>query len=134
MRRIVLASHHKLADGMKDTIQFLSGMNHVYAISAYVDETRIEEQIDELFKIFDDSDEIFILTDMMGGSVNQKFYGMMNEHTHVICGMNLPLALTLALQPENELTDEQVAKLVAEARKQLIYMNTYQLSDMNDDE
>lgn len=134
MRRVVLASHHTLAEGMMDTIQFLSGMNNVYAISAYVDEKRIEDQIEELFKTFDYGDEIFILTDMMGGSVNQKFYGMVDDHTHVICGMNLPLALTLALQSEADLTKEQVNQMVEEARNQLIYMNTYQLSDMNDDE
>lgn len=134
MRRVVLASHHTLADGMKDTIQFLSGVNNVYAISAYVDEKRIEDQIEELFKTFDQTDEIFILTDMLGGSVNQKFYGMVNDHTHVICGMNLPLALTLALHSEVDLTKEQVNQMVEEARNQLIYLNTYQLSDMNDDE
>ena len=58
----------------------------------------------------------------------------MNDHVHVICGMNLPLALTLALQPEGRLTAAQVADIVAEARNQLIYMNTYQQSENDDDE
>ena len=68
MRRIVLASHHQMADGLKDTLQFLSAMENVSAISAYIDETLIEDQIDKLFNEFDEEDEIFILTDMLGGS------------------------------------------------------------------
>lgn len=123
-----------MADGLKDTLQFLSAMENVSAISAYIDETLIEDQIDKLFNEFDEEDEIFILTDMPGGSVNQKFFGRMNDHVHVICGMNLPLALTLALQPEGRLTAAQVADIVAEARNQLIYMNTYQQSENDDDE
>ena len=123
-----------MADGLKDTLQFLSAMENVSAISAYIDETMIEDQIDKLFNEFDEEDEIFILTDMLGGSVNQKFFGRMNDHVHVICGMNLPLALTLALQPEGRLTAAQVADIVAEARNQLIYMNTYQQSENDDDE
>ena len=123
-----------MADGLKDTLQFLSAMENVSAISAYIDETLIEDQIDKLFNEFDEEDEIFILTDMLGGSVNQKFFGRMNDHVHVICGMNLPLALTLALQPEGRLTAAQVSDIVAEARNQLIYMNTYQQSENDDDE
>ena len=123
-----------MADGLKDTLQFLSAMENVSAISAYIDETLIEDQIDKLFNEFDEEDEIFILTDMLGGSVNQKFFGRMNDHVHVICGMNLPLALTLALQPEGRLTAAQVADIVAEARNQLIYMITYQQSENDDDE
>ena len=134
MRRIILASHHTLAEGMKDTLQFLSGMENVYAISAYMDEKKIEDQIKEVFNNFNEEDEVFVLTDMFGGSVNQKFFGMMSERIHVICGMNLPLALTLALQPEEQLTKEQVAAFAEEARQQVIYMNTYQMSDGEDDE
>lgn len=94
----------------------------------------MKHQIDKLFNEFDEEDEIFILTDMLGGSVNQKFFGRIECHVHVICGMNLPLALTLALQPEGRLTAAQVADIVAEARNQLIYMNTYQQSENDDDE
>ena len=71
MRRIVLASHHQMADGLKDTLQFLSAMENVSAISAYIDETLIEDQIDKLFNEFDEEDEIFILTDMVPLNVHR---------------------------------------------------------------
>ena len=77
MRRFIFASHHKLAYGLKDTVDFLTGATKIiYDINAYVDdETKdIDTVVAELFASFDDEDEVVVLVDMMGGSVYQKFY------------------------------------------------------------
>lgn len=130
MRRFIVASHHKLAYGMKDTLQFLTNYskaaNDIIDINAYSEEGEddITDKVDKIFASFDPKDEVIVLTDMMGGSVNQKFYNHMNDHVHVICGFNLPLAMSLLLQPEEEkLNSLQVEKIVSECQKQLIYVN-----------
>lgn len=138
MRKFIFASHHKLAYGLKDTVDFLTGATKIiYDINAYLDdETKdIDTVVAELFASFDDEDEVVVLVDMMGGSVYQKFYPYMSEKVHVICGMNLPMALSLVLAPEDErLTSEKVEQVLMDCKNQLVYVNKMAASVDEDDE
>lgn len=138
MRRFIFASHHKLAYGLKDTVDFLTGATKtIYDINAYLDdETKdIDTVVAELFASFDDEDEVVVLVDMMGGSVYQKFYPYMSDKVHVICGMNLPMALSLVLVPEDEcLTSEKVEQVLMDCKNQLVYVNKMATSVDEDDE
>lgn len=138
MRRFIFTSHHKLAYGLKDTVDFLTGATKIiYDINAYLDdETKdIDTVVAELFASFDDEDEVVVLVDMMGGSVYQKFYPYMSEKVHVICGMNLPMALSLVLAPEDErLTSEKVEQVLMDCKNQLVYVNKMAASVDEDDE
>ena len=138
MRRFIFASHHKLAYGLKDTVDFLTGATKIiYDINAYLDdETKdIDTVVAELFASFDDEDEVVVLVDMMGGSVYQKFCPYMSEKVHVICGMNLPMALSLVLAPEDErLTSEKVEQVLMDCKNQLVYVNKMAVSVDEDDE
>lgn len=142
MRRFIFASHHKLAYGLKDTVDFLIGATKtIYDINAYLDdETKdIDTVVAELFASFDDEDEVVVLVDMMGGSVYQKFYPYMSDKVsdkvHVICGMNLPMALSFVLAPEDEgLTSEKVEQVLMDCKNQLVYVNKMAASVDEDDE
>lgn len=138
MRRFIFASHHKLAYGLKDTVDFLTGATKtIYDINAYLDdETKdIDTVVAELFASFDDEDEVVVLVDMMGGSVYQKFYPYMSDKVHVICGMNLPMVLSLVLVPEDEcLTSEKVEQVLMDCKNQLVYVNKMAASVDEDDE
>lgn len=138
MRRFIFASHHKLAYGLKDTVDFLTGATKtIYDINTYLDdETKdIDTVVAELFASFDDEDEVVVLVDMMGGSVYQKFYPYMSDKVHVICGMNLPMALSLVLVPEDEcLTSEKVEQVLMDCKNQLVYVNKMAASVDEDDE
>lgn len=138
MRRFIFASHHKLAYGLKDTVDFLTGAaKAIYDINAYLDdETKdIDTVVAELFASFDDEDEVVVLVDMMGGSVYQKFYPYMSDKVHVICGMNLPMALSFVLAPEDEcLTSEKVEQVLMDCKNQLVYVNKMAASVDEDDE
>ncbi|MCI8270879.1 MAG: PTS sorbitol transporter subunit IIB [Erysipelotrichaceae bacterium] len=127
MRRYIFASHHYLAYGLKDTVNFLTNeAKKIYDINAYVkdDEKDLEIVVKELFDTFDPDDEVIVLTDLMGGSVYQKFYPYICDHVHVICGMNLSLAMGFLLAPEDvPFTSESVASLLEECRNQIVYVN-----------
>lgn len=84
MRRFVIASHNLLARGLKDTLKFLTTRNDIIEISAYVEEMDLEKQIQEVFEAFLPEDEVIIMTDMLGGSVNQSLCPYMNDHRHLI--------------------------------------------------
>ena len=63
MKRVLItASHHKMADGLKDTLNFVSGgIQETIALSAYVDNRPVEEAVDELMKSFADLSLPFIV-------------------------------------------------------------------------
>lgn len=135
MRKFVIGSHHRLAYGLKDTLEFLTCKENIIDISAYIDDSDVEEQIARFFASFAPEDEVIIMTDMLGGSVNQKFCPYMAEHRHLISGINLPCALSLALQSEDTyLTGEQILQIVEESKNHLIYVNNYQAADDQGDE
>ena len=135
MRKILLASHRNMAEGMRDTLEFLTGMHNLYAISAYMDEISLQQQIEEFTDMLKPEDTLLILTDMQGGSVNQMFCPLMSKRVHLICGINLPLALSLALIPQEQQIDAALIEaLLEESRQQIRYMNTFTLTDDSEDE
>ncbi|QAA23371.1 PTS sugar transporter subunit IIA [Sporolactobacillus terrae] len=128
MRKIIIASHHKMATGIKDTLNYITGeRNNVSALSAYLTNTPIQEEIDALLKGVDQEDEVVVFTDLLGGSVNQSFAKYTaRPHFHVIIGINLPIVLTIALKPDDTyLTAEQIRSSLDEAKEQLIYVNDF---------
>ena len=75
MVRYIFASHYRMADGLKETIEFLTSVKeNIYTVSAYVTENYIiEEEIKKIFDDFSEEDKVVVMTDMLAGSVNQKF-------------------------------------------------------------
>ncbi|GAY76863.1 PTS system, mannose-specific IIA component [Sporolactobacillus inulinus] len=128
MRKIIIASHHKMATGIKDTLNYITGdHDNVYALSAYLTNTPIQEEIEALLTGVNQEDEVVVFTDLLGGSVNQSFAKYTaRPHFHVITGINLPIVLTIALKPDDTyLTAEQIRSSLDEAKEQLIYVNDF---------
>ena len=72
-RKIIIASHNKLAFGMKETLGYITGdVSHVVEISAYLDNTPVDEAIKASLADVSADDEVIILTDLLGGSVGQE--------------------------------------------------------------
>lgn len=137
MRHYIVASHHKLAYGLKETLGFLTNISeNLYEISAYVDNSiSIDDQIKSVFSNIHEDDEVIIMSDLMGGSVNQKFYPLINDHIHLISGINLPLALSLLLLPDNiRITKDKISELVEEAKGQIVYINEFKNVCSDEDE
>lgn len=138
MKRIlVTASHHKMADGLKDTLEFVSGgVQETMALSAYLDNQPVEEAVAELMDQFEEEDEVIILTDITGGSVNQKFFPYRNRpHTHIVSGMNLPLAIQIAMTPQDDyISPEQMRTMVENAKNEIKYVNDIAMDDGDDED
>ena len=128
MRKIVVASHSLLAQGFKDTLEFLTGKSDaINAVCAYVNDNG--EGLDAAVS---GTDEVVVLTDALGGSVNQRFSRFASDRIHVIAGVNLPLAMTVALARPDEKLDFDA--LVDEARQQIVYVNGASSAECEDDE
>ena len=74
MNRIILASHGGLSAGMKDTVQMILGeLPNLYALATLRDETEpITVAARRLLEGFAAEDAVYIVTDVMGGSVNNE--------------------------------------------------------------
>lgn len=138
-RHYIIASHSTFSAGMAKALRFFAGDElDLVVLTAYVDNKPIDEQIKKIFDKIPDEDEVIVLTDLMGGSVNQKFFPYVyRQHTQIITGMNLSLALAIVMEPANDyLSAERVRAIVDEARDQLTYVNDVasQMSGDDDDE
>lgn len=138
MKRIlVTASHHRMAEGLKDTLAFVSGgAQETIALSAYVDNQPIEEAVETLMNGFADEDEVVILTDLTSGSVNQRFFKYRNRpHTHIISGMNLPLAFQIAMEDQDEyISTERMREIVEESKNEMKYVNDIAADDGDEED
>ena len=97
--QIVLASHSMLAAGMKQTAEFIMGVqNNLHAITAYAEEG--QEFREEL-------------VELEGGSVNRIITDFIKgqEHYYLVAGMNLPLVLELLVTPYKEQRSEVINQL-----------------------
>lgn len=119
MNQIVLASHGGLADGARDTLDMIIGdVSNVHTISlARDDKDQIEDRALALIDSFDPSDAVYVLTDMLGSSVNNQMVSLKTKRPEatVISGMNLPLILEIALSDE-PLSEAALAEVIKHSR------------------
>lgn len=103
MKKILLASHGKLAFGLKNTLEmFIGESDDITAVSAYLDDSDDYLKTIETF-INQGEEEKIIFTDILGGSVNQQVMKLlmeMHKEIMVITSMNLAIVLSIALCEE----------------------------------
>lgn len=133
MRHIVLASHHRFAEGLADTLAFLGCQARPHVICAYLDERPLAPMVDELFATFDPADEVLVLTDILQGSVSQAFAPHMNDRVFLVTGATVSLALELCLSNE-PLTAEAIEQSIELARSSICLVNSLTLEKDDDDE
>ena len=123
--KIILASHGALAKGMKDTLDMIVGNQvSIQAYSAY-DEENVDFASDISQQITREVNEQFIIvTDVMGGSVNNAMTELVLRYKNVflITGMNLPLVLSLATY-SRDIDLKALDELVQEGKRGLINVN-----------
>lgn len=126
MNQVILASHGGLAAGMRDTVELIVGaIPNVHVLSTTRDETEsIAVRTQRLLKSFGPADAVYILTDVMGGSVNNDMITLLPEFPHatLLCGTNACLALGLA-SADGPLSESEIEELLEEARGQIVNCN-----------
>lgn len=122
MNKIILASHGELAQGMKQTAAMIIGESErIYALSAFRDEDQpIKEQVVSLLEQIGYED-VYILTDIFGGSVNNDMLDVQRLHpeVHLLTGMNLSMVISIAMQTA-KIDDQQMAVMIEESRQGML--------------
>ena len=125
MRKILLASHACLAGGMKSSVEMVTGpQEHLSAVCAYTEETPdFKGYLETVIRDLKAEDELVIVTDVLGGSVNNEASQFKNQaNVHVIAGMNLALVLSLVISTEPD-TSRLIEESIHAAKEQMMYMN-----------
>ena len=137
MRKILLLSHGKFAEGILNSLSLFFGETHNFsAISAYSDGVEPEDELKKFFSLKESADEVIICSDILGGSVNQYALPYLNEdNVYIIAGFNFPLLLELGCLPEStELTIELLESIIEKSKKSIVLMNTYEVLHNDNDE
>lgn len=120
MKQILIATHGKMASGIRYTAELIVGkMAEITTIDAYVTpEDNVEKKFEEYFAQHE-NDRIFVFTDLMGGSVNQKLLGYsQKENVTLITGTNLPVLMQV-MMADDDVTEDEIREFIDDAREEL---------------
>ncbi|WP_288777730.1 PTS sugar transporter subunit IIA [Sneathia vaginalis] len=126
MKKIIVASHHKLANGFKNTLEYiLPNTVEIIDISAYLENVSVDKQIDEVLSNFTKEEQIFVFTDIPGGSVNQAFIRRLNDYNiELISGTNLSILISIATQlGEENIDKDTIREEIINAASEIVYVN-----------
>ena len=130
MRHFIISSHSHLAEGMVSALELIVGkIDNLSFYNAYTEEEtgdneHFKEKIMREINSIPKEDDIIIMTDMFGGSVNNELLELCKiKNCHLVTGMNLLLVIGLCLGSEEEPIDKQIHRLVEEAKTGIIYCN-----------
>ena len=128
MRHYLLISHGTLAEGMKSSVELITGkQENLYFINAYIDgNTNIPQEVAKIIdQYIAQGDELLIFTDILGGSVNNAVTEFtQNPQIHIITGMNLPLVLNILLE-DNGTIGADIESSLELAKENMCYYNKY---------
>ena len=121
MKKILIATHGTFASGAESTVRFLMGnVGNITCINAYVDQDEnLVETLERYLAQIRPEDQVIVLTDIKGGSVNQKIVPYaVRENVFLVAGFNLPLLVALAIAPEG-ITKDGIKQYIEDSRNQM---------------
>lgn len=119
MKKLLIATHGKLADGYRSSLSILTGMqDSVEYIDAYVDESDYTPKLQAFIDSVGPDDTGVIFTDIYGGSVFQKVALMLEGRQNIfhVTGINLGLVIELLLT-DVAITPTYLEEVISAARE-----------------
>lgn len=141
MKRILVASHGYLADGIKSSVGILTGnQDLITVVNAYVDESDYTTTIQEFIDSVEPDDDAVIFTDIYGGSVFQKVMLMEPEKRGIVhvTGFNLAVVIETLIRTD-PITPELMDEIVQNAsglmrRMTCVSSSSSVITDSGDDD
>lgn len=134
--RIIIASHGKMAEGMKNSAEIIIGKNDkIDTICAYIDETiDYQKLIKETIESHDyHHRKLIVLTDLLGGSVNTEFLKYINDFEfYLISGVNLPLLIELAVR--DSIKQEDLISILDNCQNNIRLFSKLSISEYEEDD
>lgn len=136
--RFIMATHGNFAKGIKESIELVLGkFENLEALSCYTETNfNLESEIDKILRKYS-NEEIIVITDVAGGSVNNGFLQKVGKckSLHVISGLNLPLMIEI-LNEQDSYTSakELILSSLKEIISEIKYCNLEIETAIEDDE
>lgn len=122
MKQFLLASHGKFAEGILGSFQMILGdAPNITVLCAYTEENEetLEHTVKKIICERNRKEDLIVVTDVFGGSVNNEFMKYLNEPgVYLVTGMNLPLLLELYSNQNMESRD-MIRLAIASAQNNL---------------
>ncbi len=123
MNQFVIATHSILAQGFAQAIHFFyPEVENLRFLNAYVESQELEK---DLRSVLEDirGENIVVLTDIPGGSVNQVAMKLQREYGfQLAAGINLPMLLDLVSESQ-DVGPEALRSALDTGREGMVYMN-----------
>ncbi len=134
MLKIFISSHGHFASGIKSSVEILMGPNpRITVFDAYIDQDSVQEHLDAFYEGVQEDDQVLLLSDLYGGSVNQVMYTYLEKpNTRLVAGVNLALVLELAVK--EEISDEELSQLIEQSRTMLRIVELDKSETVKEDE
>ncbi|MDF1494544.1 PTS sugar transporter subunit IIA [Caproiciproducens sp. CPB-2] len=124
MRKFLLASHGTLAQGMLDAVTLILGkLPNVGVMCAYSQQGYdLTKEIESVISSLDDGDELIVITDFFGGSVNNEWMRHLSGgHIYLVAGMNLCMLLELFCSKEG--VEQAIGQAITLSTTNMRYCN-----------
>lgn len=135
MLGILLISHGKMAEGMKDSLSMFFGNDipQLDTLALRMDSSAVEfgQEIRQKVAELDTGDGVLIFADVLGGTPCNQALQIVNEKVHLIVGMNLPMLMELLGIRESQEID--VAAVVESGKNAVIDAGAMLMSDSNEE-
>ena len=133
-RKIVIATHGTLAEGFKSALQIIAGAENVEAFNCYTSsDFNLQETIQKVMDSKGSEEELFVFTDLFGGSVNSGFVAALKTYDfHLITNTSLGLLIDFILMEPDV---ETLKKKFDEKEFNAVYCNDFisNMTDIEDD-
>ena len=133
-RKIVIATHGTLAEGFKSALQIIAGAENVEAFNCYTSpDFNLQETIKKVMDSKGSEEELFVFTDLFGGSVNNGFVAALKTYDfHLITNTSLGLLIDFILMEPDV---ETLKKKFDEKEFNAVYCNDFisNMTDIEDD-
>lgn len=130
MRKFLFASHAYLAKGILSSLELIMGhQDNVRVLCAYTqDDFDIKQEIKNHIDALSCHDELIVVTDVLGGSVNNEFMSVLGDtdkNVYLVAGLNLALLMSMAARKdEDTATETLITECVEEAKETIVFCNT----------
>lgn len=118
MLRVFLASHAHLASGMRSSLLiFMNDCPNLTVYDAYTegDTTTVQEHLDAFYETVKADDEVLLLSDIYGGSVNTAMCAYLEKpNTRLVSGINLAFLIEVMAEPT--LSEARLDEIIENSR------------------
>lgn len=130
MRRLLVATHGRFAEGIGETLGLILGASQPLEIlNAYtVPDFDMAKAAKDYVSSLGDEDELIVAADVFGGSVANAFAEYTADgRVHVVTGLNLPLLIVLVSMLGSEGSsgnslEEMIQNAIEEAKEGIVYV------------